>query len=213
MSYRIEEASPVGCLAFDSFSHVSREQAAGLERWGCKVAMLYAELATAEDLANCIGAGLAVTFILEGLAASTIPTEDLGARMARDAVARMRALGVPDGASYAIDLEGNGREPGAWVAFANGAADVLAGGGDLPVAYVGAGLGLSSGELYALRTPRYWRGMSRVVDREGELAEPSCGWCAVQQYPDNLAIGGAKVDVSVIGLDFKKRGLTAVVAG
>jgi hypothetical protein len=211
MAYVVKDA-PIGAKAFDTVSRISPEQAQALRAAGFEVAFLYAEMLTAEDLAHCTDAGIAVVFTIEGLGTQTIPTSDLGTKMARSAVERMRAMGVPDGATYAVDLEGDGRDWDEWHAFADAAGSALNVGGDLSCAYVGEGIGLSSAELYGLRVHRYWRGMSRIVDRFGNLAEPACGWCAVQQYP-TIAVAGLEVDVDVIGRDYHGRTLTVVTAG
>jgi hypothetical protein len=54
--------------------------------------------------------------------------------------------------------------------------------------------------------------MSRVVDRSGQLAEPSCGWVGIQQGPQDQVIAGVEVDVSLFGKDYEGRGLRVIVA-
>jgi len=80
-----------------------------------------------------------------------------------------------------------------------------------PGLYVGANALLTSAELYALQVVRYWKGMSRLVDRNGNIAEPSCGWCLSQFYK-TVTLAGTQVDVDAIGYDYQDR-LPMVVTG
>jgi hypothetical protein len=208
--YRVYEAVP-GSKAFDTTSHITPEDARHLKAAGFDVALLYAEMLSAEDLVNCTAAGMGVAFTIEGLSETTTPSAELGARMARSAIDRVRSMGVPVGATYSADLEGDHRAWDEWIAFANAAAGVINAGADLSCGYIGEGMGLTSAELYALGVHRYWRGMSRVVDRSGFLAEPQCGWCMVQQYP-TVRVGSLEVDASLIGRDFRDRTITVVIA-
>jgi hypothetical protein len=200
---RIVEAEPG--LAADHFGPVSAAQAQGLANYGVRTMLLYAEVLDAATLTACFLAGLRVGLIIEGLAASTMPTAEIGARLASSASQRCRGLSIPAGPTYWLDAEGDGRPSLSWQAYAVGADGALVAAGDNSGIYVGEGLGLSSVELYVLPQTRYWKSMSRVVDRTDVLAEPACGWCMVQQWPADQTIAGCQVDLSIVGRDYHGR--------
>lgn len=213
MSIALKTAeSPYVVKAFDTLSHVGLPQAQALSKLGFSVALLYANTATLDDIENCAASGLGIAFILEGLAASTQPSNALGASNATGALNRLAWMGIPKGFSLMIDLEGNGHEAADWIAYATGASQAASAAGAKPGYYVGEGIGLTSAELYALPGFPYWKGLSRVVDRHGMLAEPVCGWAVVQSYPDDLIVGGTQVDVDIVGKDYRGRTLTVVTA-
>ena len=210
-TYKVIEAPP-GIKVFDTISHITGQQAVDLKKAGFDLAMLYAEVVSAGDLLALTAAGIMVGFIQEGLAAKTVPTADLGKTMGSFCSGRLRNLGVPQGVSISIDLEGDGRPPEAWLDFGNGSADAMEMLGDLPGLYIGEGCGLTSEQLYSFHGFPYWKGMSRVTDAAGNLAEPKCGWAMVQQYPDDLVIAGVRVDVSVLGKDYWNRTFNVITA-
>jgi hypothetical protein len=115
-------------------------------------------------------------------------------------------LGLPAGVTVWLDLEGigPGLAPAAVIAQINAWAKGIDDRGYMPGLYVGAGCKLTSAEIYALNVVRYWRGQSRLVDRNNDLVEPGCGWCCTQLYP-HVGRGGVDVDVDVIGCDFRNR--------
>lgn len=212
MTFIVQEAR-VGLKACDTLSHLSLGQAKALRADGFEAIFLYPAIVTAADLDAATGAGLEVGFVMEGLATGTMPTADLGARMAKAAVARLASLGVPTGVTVFIDLEGDGRPHTAWIDFANAAGDALSGLGEIAGGYIGEGLGLTSLELFALRVHRYWKGASRVLDRNGVLAEPTCGWCVVQGFPtDTPHASGLTIDVDVLWRDYASRSVTLIGA-
>lgn len=212
-TFVVRDARP-GAKACDMFSHITPSQAKALRADGFELVFLYAELVTAADLDAAAQAGLAVGFVMEGLGVTTQPSAALGTRMAQTAIARLRGLAIPSGVTLFSDLEGEGRPTGAWIDYANAAADTTEGLGDIAGAYVGAGLGLTSQELYALRVHRYWKSGSQVLDRNGQHAEPSCGWCVVQGTPLDYAHAqsGLKIDLDVVWEDYAKRSITVAVA-
>ncbi len=197
--------SPVGVLAFDTLSAVSLPQAQALKKFGFSVAMFYANTVTPESIQACTASGIAVGFTLIGLKDTTVPSAEIGTSNVSGALGRLRGMGVPPGHSLMLDLEGSGHLASDWIAYATAGSLASKALGSPPGAYIGYGLGLSSGEIYALPVFPYWKSISRIFDRNGLLAEPSCGYCMVQQYPDNLTIGGTQIDVDVIGRDYKGR--------
>ena len=121
-------------------------------------------------------------------------------------VAELKAIDYPAGCTVWLDVEGVNATFGSSTLISNvntWAAAVSAAGWQ-PGLYVGANALLTSSELTALAVVRYWRGMSRIVDRNGALAEPASGFCCTQLYPTQT-IAGVSVDVDVIGQDWQGR--------
>jgi hypothetical protein len=200
-----------GTKAFDCLSHITPTQAATLRADGFESAGLYAHLVNTRDLDACFGAGISVFFIVQGLSASTTPSAALGRSQATSSLALIRSLGVPDGVTMCSDLEGGGKLPGDWIEYANAIADAALAASMIPGVYVGAGVGLMSRELYELHATRYWRSASRIVDRYGALAEPSCGWCAWQVPPlDHPHRSGLGIDLDFLAEDYQGRGFSVV---
>lgn len=202
--------SPVGAAAFDHYGHLSLPQTQALSRLGFRVALLYAGVVDANDLQFCFAAGLSVGFIMQGLAASTQPTNALGVTVAQNAIVSLTALGVPPGPHLVQDLEGGTHYPADWIAFSDAASLASESAGWKPAVYVGDSLGLTSAQLFSLRAQLYWKSMSRVVDSSGQIAEPQCGWAMVQMFPGNLVVGGTQIDVDIIGRDYQQRTLWVV---
>ena len=205
-------AAPIGARACDVFGPVSTGQARALYVDCFRAVGLYAAVVTPETIANCLGAGLGIWWILEGLAASTTPTAAIGATQATAAIARLRGLGMPVGATLSSDLEGRPNTATSWIAYGNAIGMVTKLAGDLPAMYVGAGIGLTSAELFGMSPTRYWKSASKILDRFGAYAEPACGWCAVQGSPLDVAEGTLRVDVDFLFHDYFGRCFTLVVA-
>jgi hypothetical protein len=198
--------------AFDTFGHITADQAKAMATDGYRAAGLYTAVCDAADLANCTSNGIGVHFIFEGLAKTTEPTPALGITQATAGIGTMRALGVPPGATYSADLEGDGRIFSDWIEYADSIASLVNKGMDISSSYIGEGTGLTSLELYQLSCVRYWKGASRVLDRHGELAEPSCGWAAIQGPIDVTHASGLHYDQDVLWLDYRSRSFSLVVA-
>ena len=113
-------------------------------------------------------------------------------------------LRIPQNVTVWLDLEGVPvtTMPPELAAKINAWAHAVQGAGFVAGLYVGAGCSLTSEELYALAVTRYWKGASRIVDRNGELAEPKCGWCMVQLQPCNTNRNGVLVDLDVAQEDY-----------
>jgi len=78
--------------------------------------------------------------------------------------------------------------------------------------YVGADTQLTSEELYKVYPNRYWHSCSRVTDRFGKEAGPSCGWCIYQLHPPNIKLEcGLIVDIDVLQKDYLGRQVTMVI--
>ncbi len=132
---------------------------------------------------------------------------------AADEIAQLKALGLSPGVTVWLDLEGMKAFKTPVVELAakiNAWADAISAAGYMPGLYVGSPQPFTSFELYALRVKRYWWGLGRCSDRNGMLAEPSCGWCMVQQFHgEKLGMmwkdTGVFVDTNGIGKDYHSR--------
>jgi hypothetical protein len=87
-------------------------------------------------------------------------------------------------------------------------ARALRGRGRNAALYVGVPQPLTSAELFARVPDRYIKGGGRIEDRFGALAEPECGWSALQLEPlERVTLAGVAVDVAVSKLDYRGRAL------
>jgi len=116
---------------------------------------------------------------------------------------RCRALGLPTGVTVWLDFE-SALDTQKAITSINGWAVSVAHAGYMPGLYVGAPQPLTSDELWRLKVVRYWKGQSKILDRHGSIAEPSCGWCMLQLYPQHTR-GGVFIDVNVVQLDYRNR--------
>lgn len=122
-------------------------------------------------------------------------------------VARARSLNMPATVDIVIDLEDPAA--GSNVPEHVDAMSVEISGPYGSALYVAVPQPLTGHELYELHPPRYIKGGGRVVDRNGAIAEPDCGWCAIQLEPLEYAdLAGQRVDVIVTKRDYRGRGLT-----
>lgn len=175
---RVETAS-VGARLVDSLPFSmggTAAQAQALKRTGVDGFIGYLGSMTPARLAVVLDAGL--SFMPVTLAGEYNDGAD-------DEVAQLRALGIPAGTSVWLDLEGLAAfrsDPVALAEKVNAWADKIKANGWQPCLYVGAPQPFTSAELYALHVVRYWKGLGRCVDRFGKLAEPTCGWCMIQQF-------------------------------
>lgn len=188
----------VGARVVDSlpFSRTGTPDAArALRSNGVEVVAGYLGVITPAVLAAVWGAGL-----------SFMPVTLAGATDASATLAACAALGLPLGTTVWFDLEGK-------AAFAEGEtsipklvawANAVSAAGFQPGLYVGVPQPLTSDELYALPFVRYWRGQGSIRDRHDALAEPRCGWCMVQAYPQHLR-SGVLVDDDMVQADYLGR--------
>lgn len=200
------EAAFVGARVVDSlpFSQGgTAAQACALKASGVDGLVGYLGAMSPPRLAAVLGAGLSympVTFAGE--------YKDLAA----DEIAQLTALSIPAGATVWLDLEGleaYHTDPNKLIALINGWGSAIAGAGWMPGLYVGAPQPLTSAELYSLQVVRYWWGLGRCVDRYGQLAEPTCGWCMKQQFhgePNGMMWKDTGVFVDTNGVEKDYRG-------
>lgn len=165
----------VGARGIDAVELVSSADAARRVREAqMDFVLQYLGSVTKEIVDNITGAGLGfmpVTYADKFDAAATL--------------ADLAALELPAGVTCWLDVEGifsmNPRDLitriNAWGAAVESAKLE-------PGMYVGPGCPLTSLELFHSLTNihRYWRCGAKIIDRNGQLAEPSCGFCMSQLY-------------------------------
>jgi hypothetical protein len=185
----------IGARGTDSVTLLGPTSAAALKGLGFDFAIQYLGTVNAGVVQAILDAGLAF-----------MPVTYADRFNGQQAAEQCAALGLPAGVTVWLDLEGigPGLTPEAVIAQVNAWAKAISDGGYMPGLYVGAGDKLTSQELYALSVVRYWKGQSRLLDRNGALSEPSCGWCMTQLYP-HVGRGGVDVDIDVIGSDYRNR--------
>lgn len=124
-------------------------------------------------------------------------------------VRELVALGIPAGTTVWLDVEGPAIMPdripvATLIANIDGWAREVAASGFQPGAYIGSPQPLTGEELYALSVVRYWKAPANVVDRNGVLTQPHCGFCEYQLY-DSQMVAGVWSDYDFIQRDLFKR--------
>lgn len=155
----------------------------------------------ATELSDILRAGLAVSPI--SYANSFDPSDEIAALL---------RLGIPKGVVVWLDVEGVKDDPVTLIQRINTWAKAIQAAGYVAGLYVGAGVPLTSKELYALAVTRYWHSVSRVTDRNGNEAGPACGWCLFQCSPPNVIRAGIQVDVDFCQEDHLGRQVYFVAA-
>lgn len=121
--------------------------------------------------------------------------------------AQCQALGLPEGASVWLDLEGMAAfhtYPATLIREANDWAAVVEASGFMPCLYVGVPQPLTGEELYSLKHVRYWHGQGDIRDRYNRPVSLECGWTMRQRWP-SVVRGGVAVDDNAIGPDLLGR--------
>lgn len=188
-------------LGVDTVVRLTHASACALKREGMTFAVRYLGSLTKDELTAILAAGMAV-----------MPVTFAKAYSGMSAIGHLRDLGIPEGATVWLDLEGEDSEPAALSQKINAWAGQIIAGGYEAGLYVGAGCVLSSEELYGLKVTRYWDSCSREIDRNGRSAAPKCDYCMTQMRPFNTSIAGVIVDVDVVQRDVLGRLPTWVVA-
>lgn len=131
-----------------------------------------------------------------------VPSAAQGAQDGAREVAKYNALGFPKGGGIVWDAEGMGGTAADTTASGNAYAQQVQANGGQCIAYVGGGVPLSPGGLYALLETLYWHSLSNVQ----QVA--TVDYAFLQAYPtQTLDLGPAgqkQFDVSLIYRD--KRG-------
>jgi hypothetical protein len=185
----------VGARGTDSVTLIDAVTAAKFKASGVDFVFQYLGTVTAQGVADIVAAGL-------GFMVVTYADQFDGPK----AVAELRALDLPAGCTVWLDVESIG--PTVTIASLkaqiNSWAAAVFAAGYVPGLYVGANCQLTSLELYQLAVVRYWASESMIVDRNGQLAAPACGFCVVQCFPSVLW-QGVEVDMDFIHEDYQNR--------
>ncbi len=202
------ESARVGARGTDSVTLVSASQALALKAHGVDFCFQYLGSATPENLQGILAAGLAF-----------MPVTYADRFNGQEAVDELTKLGVPKGCTVWLDLEGlvPYQHPYETLKAARSWANELVSAGYQPGLYVGSPQPFTSAELYALPFVRYWRAPSRIVDRQGNPAEPARGWCCFQLWPsvwwpDDSHPDRVWVDVDFVQNDYRGDAPSWVVA-
>jgi hypothetical protein len=197
---------PAGSAGVDLDSPITPSIAAGLRQAGKAFAMRYATAVTAAEIAACHAENIGVGFVSFGR--QTLYNALTGAQDAAAILSHLRAVGVPlgDELTIGLDLETpTGATIAAVLEYERAFAVAIVATGCTSGAYVGAGLGMTSAELYSMAATRYWKSGSKIEDLSGAVSEPNCGWCLTQVLPFDQPLAGAMVDFDFSGADFEGR--------
>lgn len=170
----------------DTLATVSKTDALALVAKGAVFRLGYIDKVTPEEIADGQSVGLAfgpVTYALEFDGAHT--------------VARLQALGIPQGVTVWLDVEGQNLDPGVMMSKIDTWAKTVQAAGYIAGLYIGAGCPLTEDQLQALAVTRYWRSVSRVVQPTTRQT------CMIQHRPPNVMVAGKLVDVDTIEADFE----------
>jgi hypothetical protein len=193
-------AAQTGLLGCDTVQTVSRTHAQGLYSAGFRFLVRYVTSLSAQERDDILGASLGLSFV--SYANSFDPSDEIAA---------LKRLNIPSGATVWLDVEGVHDNPIVLQQRIGGWANALKTAGYEPGMYVGAQSLLTSSELYRLPVVRYWHSCSRVTDRNGQEAGPSCGWAMRQLFPPNIARVGLTIDIDVIETDYFSRQIHLVI--
>ena len=186
-------------LAVDTIEAITLIDARALLADGKRARGGYIERVTPAELAAQLSAGLAF-----------FPIAEAGDFNGATIVQRMQALGLPNGTRVLLDIEGITDTAPVLIAKLNACTALLGQYGFKAAGYFGSQSILTSAEMSALALDRYVKGCSRVVDRNGSLAESSRGWCGLQGYPPNVTIAGKVYDVDYFFEDWTGDGFELV---
>jgi hypothetical protein len=204
-SARKVESAFVGAKGFDCVTQITADTAKRMvESEGMDFAVRYLGSLPPEETQVILDAGLAIMPVTYGLKHGHVPSAAFGSDYGAQSAKRAADAGLVSGVTIWLDLEDCAGTPDDIIAFVNAWSTEVINAGCVPGLYVGFGTMLTSQELYALKSARYWHSLSRVTDRNGLLAEPTCGWCMHQLYPTTSA-GEIPVDVNFIQQDYRGR--------
>lgn len=217
------ETAFVGARLVDSYPYSlggNEKQARALKERGVDGIIGYLGCMNAARLGYVLDAGLA--FMPVTLAGEVFDG-------AADELAQLRALGIPEGATVWLDVEGPKMYGVEWsllpvakrdqiaaklIVDINAWAKTIAGAGYIAGLYIAPPQPLSGPELAKLAVTRYWNSAGRVWDRNGKVwDEPEgVGFCMRQGYPQgNFEGTDVFVDPDMVWQDRKGRLPTWVV--
>ena len=199
---------PSHSTGFDTTAKLTPAICAAAKAAGCAFVVRYLGSVTAAEIATITAAGLGVMFVTYPPQKSGwVPIASDGAARGAAAVAQLKALGVPAGATVWTDLEGCKGPAGPTIAWCNAAFAPIAAAGWQAGLYCGVPLGgLTATDLYHLKCSAYWRSCSRGVPEPAEV-----GFCCAQEYRPNVSAFGTVVDFDRAFEDFANRLPTMIV--
>lgn len=189
-----------GSRGVDTVVRITKTNAKNLKAAGFDFVIRYLVSVTAAELADILSEGLAISFVT--YANSFDPSDEIAA---------LQRLGIPKGTVIWLDVESVKDDPLTLQQRINTWAKALEAAGYIPGLYVGAAALLTSLELYKLAVKRYWKSCSRLWDRNGNVAEPNCGFCCTQ-CTCQVVRAGVTVDVDFVYADYQGREVTMVAA-
>ena len=199
---------PSGLAGIDLIAPVSPAIAKGFVAARKSFVMTYGKTVTAETIAAVTDEGLGLGFYSYGRQSNFSP--DTGKQDAQEILDHLRSLGVPIGSMLTLvaDLE----TPKATVAEVleyekQGWAATVTPTGCTSGAYLGAGLQMTSAQMFSMAATRYVKSGSRLLDAQGNAAEPECGYVMTQVLPFDQPCGGAEVDFCFTGHDYFNRSM------
>lgn len=153
------EQSTLDALALTSYGYVLPGTRTGPAIFG-----RYLETLTVEEVARILNHPMHYGLLLIGESRPNgyIPSTEQGTEDGQREVSKRKALGLAAGGGIVWDGEGMGGTAEDVTYSANAYAEQLQHAGDQAIAYVGAGIPLSSVGLYALRQTLYWHSLSNV---------------------------------------------------
>lgn len=192
----------VGARGTDSVTLISTPaQAQALKAAGTDFCLQYLGSVTASIVSTILAAGLAF-----------MPVTYADKFDGPTTVNELKAIAYPSGGTVWLDVEAVATmDPTALKTAINNWASSVQAAGYVAGLYVGSQCPLTSLELYQLRVTRYWKSASMIIDRNGALAEPACGWVMFQLNP-SITWGGVWVDLDFIQQDDQSRVPTWAVA-
>lgn len=209
MTIGVARALPPFWLGFDCLGEITDAMLDEAPTHNFKWCARYLENLTPAERDRIFARGLGILPLTEATVKEPL-TAGTGLQRGAQTITHARALEMPPGPHIVIDFEAPAAGSDAPAHINNMAAIFTAPGAGFGAAlYVAVPQTLGSGELFSLKTNRYIKGGGRIVDRFGNLAEPQCGWCAVQLEPlEGIKLAGKPVDVQISKLDYLGRGLT-----
>lgn len=182
----IARPPPPFSLVVDTVLQLTAADYKALAAAGYKARGGYLDVVKPDELRACLDAGLG--FFPIGFAHES------------NLIAQVKALGLPEGCTVYQDVEAEAGPAESVISRVNACAASLKGyqaGG-----YFGAQSLLRSHELSNLAVTTYWKGCSRVLDRDNMAAEPARGYAMIQLRPYNTLVNGKVFDVSVVANDY-----------
>jgi hypothetical protein len=207
----VARAIPPGSAGVDTTEVITPAIAAALRAEGKRWIGRYALSVTAVEVGTITSIGLGLVLFSYGRQSDF--SAATGAGDATAIIDHLKVIGVPLGGMLTIilDLETpTGATIAALKEYEAAFAGAIAATGCTSGVYLGAGLMMTSAELYALKATRYAKSGSRIVDSQGNAAEPQCGYVLVQGLPFDQPCGGAEVDFEIAFQDFEGRSCWAL---